>query len=104
MVDLPAPIMPTSTMERVPSAAVISASWKVLVVAGKTVSDIKAHLLRICRVRRHHTTPADTVASAPVLNENLRKRESECPFPPWSPLQRTGEHVGSHLTAKSMIP
>ena len=30
MVDLPAPIMPTSTTERVPSAAVISASWDVL--------------------------------------------------------------------------
>ena len=41
MVDLPAPIMPTSTIERVPSAAVISASWGVLAGAGEAVSGIK---------------------------------------------------------------
>ena len=33
MVDLPAPIIPTSTTERAPSAAVISASWVVLALA-----------------------------------------------------------------------
>ena len=30
MVDLPAPIMPTSTTERVPSADMMSVSWEVL--------------------------------------------------------------------------
>src|SRR5258705_12742477 len=40
MVDLPAPIMPTSTTERVPSAEVISASWDVLAPAGVAVSGI----------------------------------------------------------------
>jgi hypothetical protein len=63
MVDLPAPIMPTSTTERVPSADVMSASWEVLVVAGKAYSGIK----KLCRrklVTFHatYTTPADTVA------------------------------------------
>ena len=33
MVDFPAPIIPTSTIERVPSAAMISASWDVLTLA-----------------------------------------------------------------------
>jgi hypothetical protein len=41
MVDLPAPIMPTSTTERVPSAAVISASWDALALAGGAVSGIE---------------------------------------------------------------
>src|SRR5258708_33403584 len=40
MVDFPAPIMPTSTTERVPSAEVISASWDVLAPAGVAVSGI----------------------------------------------------------------
>ena len=40
MVDLPAPIMPTSTTERVPSAEMISASWEVLALAGAPVSGI----------------------------------------------------------------
>jgi hypothetical protein len=40
MVDLPAPIIPTSTTERVPSAAVISASWDVPAPADEAVSDI----------------------------------------------------------------
>ena len=41
MVDLPAPIMPTSTTERLPRADVMSASWVGLVCAGAAVSDIK---------------------------------------------------------------
>jgi hypothetical protein len=39
-VDLPAPIMPTSTIERAPSARDISASWDALAPAGEAVSDI----------------------------------------------------------------
>jgi hypothetical protein len=46
MVDLPAPIMPTSTSERVPSAAAISASWDALAPAGEAVSGIE---LLFCR-------------------------------------------------------
>jgi hypothetical protein len=41
MVDLPAPIMPTSTTERAPSAAMISASWDALALAGEAVSGIE---------------------------------------------------------------
>ena len=42
IVDLPAPIMPTSTTERPPSAALISASWIIAVLAGETVSGISS--------------------------------------------------------------
>ena len=38
MVDLPAPIIPTSTTDRVPSAAIISASWVALVLVGEVVT------------------------------------------------------------------
>ncbi len=40
MVDLPAPIMPISTIERLSRAAEISASWGVPAGAGEAVSDI----------------------------------------------------------------
>jgi hypothetical protein len=40
MVDLPAPIIPTSTIERWPKAAVTSASWVALAAFGKMASDI----------------------------------------------------------------
>ncbi len=63
MVDLPAPIMPTSTTERVPSAADISASWDALAPAGETVSGIKSLIRRgIAAFCATYTTPADTVA------------------------------------------
>ena len=41
MVDLPAPIMPTSTTERDPSADVMSASWEMLAAACEAVSGIQ---------------------------------------------------------------
>jgi hypothetical protein len=63
MVDLPAPIIPTSTIDRVPSAAVISASWDVLAVAGEAASDIENSVAAgIAAFRATYTTPADTVA------------------------------------------
>src|SRR5882672_1293246 len=63
MVDLPAPIMPTSTTERVPSAALMSASWDALVLAGEAVSGIKIALSpRIAALCVTYTTAADTVA------------------------------------------
>jgi hypothetical protein len=40
MVDLPAPIMPTSTTDRAPSMAVISASGVTVVLAGEAISGI----------------------------------------------------------------
>src|SRR5882724_2923753 len=40
MVDLPAPIIPTSTTERTPKATVISASWRVLALTDEAVSAI----------------------------------------------------------------
>jgi hypothetical protein len=40
MVDLPTPIIPTSTIDRAPSAAMISASWVALALAGEVVSGI----------------------------------------------------------------
>ena len=84
MVDLPAPIIPTSTTERAPSAAVISASWVALALAGEAVSGIAfARSPQECGVPRDHTTPADTVA-----------REL---------LQRNGEHGGSQASPISMV-
>ena len=78
MVDLPAPIMPTSTTERIPSAAVISASGEAG-LTGEAVSGIDyAQFTALCGVRATYTTPADTVA-----------RDF---------LQRQGEHVGSRAT------
>jgi hypothetical protein len=63
MVDLPTPIIPTSTTDRVPSAAVISASWDPPVLADGAVSGIS---MLGCRgnaaFRATYTTPADTVA------------------------------------------
>jgi hypothetical protein len=62
-VDLPAPIMPTSTTERVPSAVVISASWDALLPADDAVSGIdllnRHEIAAFCAT---YTTPADTVA------------------------------------------
>ena len=62
MVDLPAPIIPINTIERLPSAAVISASRDVLAGAGEAISDIKKLYRGGSRVPCHHTTPADMVA------------------------------------------
>ena len=64
MVDLPAPIMPTSTTERRPSADVMSASWVGLAWAGAAVSDIEnsvdfAGFARGCDT---YTTPIDAPA------------------------------------------
>src|SRR5258708_23034117 len=75
MVDLPAPIMPTSTTERVPSAEVISASWDVLAPAGVAVSSIS--MLDFRRLPR----------SAPPL------LPLPMPFPEL--LQHQDEHVGT---------
>src|SRR5882757_4609672 len=65
MVDLPAPIIPTSTIDRGPSAAVMSASRLGLVGAGTAVSDIKklGYRGRFVRIRVIYTTPGDTVTS-----------------------------------------
>jgi hypothetical protein len=55
--------MPTSTIERVPSAAMISASWDALAPADGAVSDIDiAQSPRMAVFRATYTTPADTVA------------------------------------------
>jgi hypothetical protein len=55
--------MPTSTTERVPSAAVISASWEALAPAGEAVSGIDIALSpRMAAFRATYTTPTDTVA------------------------------------------
>jgi hypothetical protein len=65
MVDLPAPIMPTSTIDRGPKAAVISASRVGLACVGKAASDIKklcsARIAAFCAT---YTTPGDTTARA----------------------------------------
>jgi hypothetical protein len=71
MVDLPAPIMPTSTTERFPRAATIAASWDTLAITGKTVSDIKntcningrQRINELCRIPVTYTTPCASVAS-----------------------------------------
>jgi hypothetical protein len=71
MVDLPAPIMPTSTTERFPSAATMAASWGALAMAGKMVSDIKntckiserQGIAEVCRIPVTYTTPSASVAS-----------------------------------------
>src|SRR3954451_10661921 len=76
MVDLPAPIMPTSTTERIPSAAVISASKDAVGLAGETASGIKL----------------GSIASRNALWANLDYRLGRCCQ---RLLQRTGEHVGS---------
>ncbi|WP_426443541.1 hypothetical protein [Bradyrhizobium genosp. P] len=56
--------MPTSTIDRRPSAAVMSASRVGVVGAGTAVSDIKKLGYRmICRVSVTYTTPGDTVTS-----------------------------------------
>src|SRR5260370_38866184 len=63
MVDLPAPIMPTSTTERVPSAVVISASWDALLPADEAVSGIDLlNCRKMAAFRATYTTPADAVA------------------------------------------
>ena len=63
MVDFPAPIIPTSTTERVPRAAVISASWDPPTPAVGTVSDIdRSAATELRRFGATYTTPADTVA------------------------------------------
>ena len=75
MVDLPAPIMPTSTIDRDPKAAVISASRVGLACVGKAASDIKKALVGTdCRILRHLYYP----------------RRYHCQ----SHLQRLREHVG----------
>ena len=75
MVDLPAPIMPTSTTDRVPSAVVISASREVLALAGVAVSGI---LMLDCRGLRRSVSP---ILPRPI------------PLP--EVLQQQSEHVGS---------
>jgi hypothetical protein len=61
--------MPTNTTERVPSADVMSVSWEVLGVAGKAVSGIKKSSVAtgIAAFHATYTTPADRLASVPVL-------------------------------------
>src|SRR3954447_5342181 len=76
MVDLPAPIMPTSTTERIPSAAVISASKDAVGLAGETASGIEL------AQSRHEMRSGG----------NLYYRLGRCCQ---RLLQRTGEHVGS---------
>ncbi|GEC56555.1 hypothetical protein BEL01nite_55980 [Bradyrhizobium elkanii] len=65
MVDLPAPIMPTSTIDRVPSAAAMSASRVGWVGAGTAASDIKklGYWDELFRIRATYTTPGDTLTS-----------------------------------------
>jgi hypothetical protein len=85
MVDLPAPIMPTSTTERVPSAAEISASWDALALAGETVSGIEEITL----------SPPDCSA----LRHLYYRRRAGCQ----RVLQGSGEHVGSHARFQWLI-
>jgi hypothetical protein len=59
MVDLPAPIMPTSTTERVPSAAVIWAYWDGPPLAGEAFSGMSSLDGRGCGIPRNYTTPTD---------------------------------------------
>jgi hypothetical protein len=55
--------MPTSTTERIPSAAMISASWDALALAGEAVSGIEWLCRRgIAAFCATYTTPADAVA------------------------------------------
>src|SRR5260221_11035056 len=95
MVDLPAPIMPTSTTERVPSAVVISASWDALLPADEAVSGIDLlNCRKMAAFRATYTTPADAVARdscnggantlgvGPILMGYLRLRLA--PAPPLS--------------------
>ena len=65
MVDLPAPIIPTSTTERGPSAAAISASWDALALAGESISDISSEpqlTAADAAFRVTYTTPASGLA------------------------------------------
>jgi hypothetical protein len=77
MVDLPAPIIPTSTIERPPKAAEISASWVVALTAlGKIVSDISSIDGRGMWLFGDHTTrtaisPCNEISNMVVVNRAL---------------------------------
>ena len=76
IVDLPAPIMPTSTIERIPSAEVISASWGVLAGTGTAVSDIKK--LGCWRIL---SAPGQPILPPPIpLPETLATKRGTCRY------------------------
>jgi hypothetical protein len=74
--------MPTSTSERVPSAAEIWASWDAMGLAGAVISDISWLVAADAAFHATYTTLADTVARESCHGEANMLDDSMVNSPP----------------------